>query len=965
MGAGGRLRRSLVWPIRFVVVATAIGVCATVVGGAQPQATAFASSQAGPLPALGTVFGMTADGSGGEYVVTDAVYSDRPAAQLFHVLSDGTLDPSWRITVFTGSAMSSNDMARSRPFSLLLFGSTLYVGGGFADVIAGGSTFGRGALAAFDSQTGALTGWDPELSGSTNTAVAALAEFSGVIYAGGSFTTVDGAVARNDAAAFNPMTGAPTSWNPNANGAVLALAVNNSTIYAGGEFTTVNASITRNHLASFNLSDGTATGWNPNVTGSFVDALAITGSTIYAGGSFTSVNSFVSRASLAAFDLTAGTVGSLNVQLQGGGTGPINVEVYALAISGSNLFIGGAFARAGASSSVGRNGLASVDLNSGMVTSWNPDVAEDVSISYVGSLDASGAPVYAAGLFSSVNSGLERNNLAEFDSTGAATGWATSATPTWLDLVNAARTGSGLPAVTDHPAWASAITSHLQYLANTTPSLMTGAYASMHTENPASPYYSAAGADAASSSNLDTAVNDTDAINSWLDAPFHAANMLAPDLQQVAFARLPYRNNGIENAGLDIWHGRSGSAAVTSPIVFPGAGTSTPIRLFSGEHPEPVPPTCTFASDEQPSLPLIVLLPQQPSSDLHATISGPMGSFSTDSGGACVISKYNYDPSTDSVYGSGGTSFFQSVPAVFIVAKRPFLEGGVYHATLVNGSQTIAWSFGIDVAGASADLSITGGTTSSGGGGGGGGGGSGHLDLSVSVSASAAQVEPGADVAYVITVTDLTADPANDLTAMVSLPTGAQVVSTYSERGSGCTVVAGNATVPCDLNYLSKDSPVGRITVVVKLNTAGANVLTASAAARQVELNTANNSGSATVQVGKTAPSPTPVSAPTPTPQSSKGKTVTGSSGPNTLMGTSRNDVLNGLGGNDVLRGLDGNDVLRGGAGRDLLFGGAGNDVLYARDGERDRLDCGAGRDVAYVDKLDTVAHCEQVHRHA
>jgi Ca2+-binding RTX toxin-like protein len=284
---------------------------------------------------------------------------------------------------------------------------------------------------------------------------------------------------------------------------------------------------------------------------------------------------------------------------------------------------------------------------------------------------------------------------------------------------------------------------------------------------------------------------------------------------------------------------------------------------------------------------------------------------------------------------------------------------------LVNGSQTIAWSFGIDVAGASADLSITGGTTSSGGGGGGGGGGSGHLDLSVSVSASAAQVEPGADVAYVITVTDLTADPANDLTAMVSLPTGAQVVSTYSERGSGCTVVAGNATVPCDLNYLSKDSPVGRITVVVKLNTAGANVLTASAAARQVELNTANNSGSATVQVGKTAPSPTPVSAPTPTPQSSKGKTVTGSSGPNTLMGTSRNDVLNGLGGNDVLRGLDGNDVLRGGAGRDLLFGGAGNDVLYARDGERDRLDCGAGRDVAYVDKLDTVAHCEQVHRHA
>jgi Ca2+-binding RTX toxin-like protein len=100
-----------------------------------------------------------------------------------------------------------------------------------------------------------------------------------------------------------------------------------------------------------------------------------------------------------------------------------------------------------------------------------------------------------------------------------------------------------------------------------------------------------------------------------------------------------------------------------------------------------------------------------------------------------------------------------------------------------------------------------------------------------------------------------------------------------------------------------------------------------------------------------------------PPAQPGKGKTITGTSGPNNLTGSSRNDVLNGLGGSDVLRGLGGNDVLRGGSGRDVLLGGIGNDIVYARDGERDRLDCGAGRDVAYVDKRDTVVHCEQVRR--
>jgi uncharacterized repeat protein (TIGR01451 family) len=291
------------------------------------------------------------------------------------------------------------------------------------------------------------------------------------------------------------------------------------------------------------------------------------------------------------------------------------------------------------------------------------------------------------------------------------------------------------------------------------------------------------------------------------------------------------------------------------------------------------------------------------------------------------------------------------------------IEGMIFGTNAWGGNGWgLAYTTAVVVAAATSGGGAGGTNTGSGSG---SGGGSGHLDLAVAVSASAAQVDPGANVTYVITVTDLTNDPANDLVATVTLPPGAQVVSTYSDRGSGCAVVAGSATVPCDLNYLSKDSPVGHITLVVKLNTAGANTFTATAAARQVETNTTNNSASATVQVGA-PPAPTPVSTTPSNPPGSSAKTSTlvGTAGGDVLNGTARNERLDGRAGNDVIRGGRGNDVITGGPGRDRLYGGPGNDTIYARDGERDIIDCGPGNDTVYVDKKDAVAHnCETIHR--
>jgi Ca2+-binding RTX toxin-like protein len=74
--------------------------------------------------------------------------------------------------------------------------------------------------------------------------------------------------------------------------------------------------------------------------------------------------------------------------------------------------------------------------------------------------------------------------------------------------------------------------------------------------------------------------------------------------------------------------------------------------------------------------------------------------------------------------------------------------------------------------------------------------------------------------------------------------------------------------------------------------------------------------------------------------------------------------VLRGGAGDDVLTGGAGNDRLTGGLGFDRIAGGPGNDRIDARDGKHDRVDCGAGRDTAFVDPGDTVnRNCELVHR--
>jgi Ca2+-binding RTX toxin-like protein len=77
------------------------------------------------------------------------------------------------------------------------------------------------------------------------------------------------------------------------------------------------------------------------------------------------------------------------------------------------------------------------------------------------------------------------------------------------------------------------------------------------------------------------------------------------------------------------------------------------------------------------------------------------------------------------------------------------------------------------------------------------------------------------------------------------------------------------------------------------------------------------------------------------------------------VTGSPFNDNLSGNAGPNRLVGGGGSDRLDGGQGSDSLDGGADDDTIMSADGVRDVVDCGAGNDSSYADRLDTAAGCE------
>ena len=84
-----------------------------------------------------------------------------------------------------------------------------------------------------------------------------------------------------------------------------------------------------------------------------------------------------------------------------------------------------------------------------------------------------------------------------------------------------------------------------------------------------------------------------------------------------------------------------------------------------------------------------------------------------------------------------------------------------------------------------------------------------------------------------------------------------------------------------------------------------------------------------------------------------------GGAGDDAVYGGPGADRLVGGPGSDLLSGGSLGDVLIGGTGFDRLLGGGNNDIVFARDGRRDWVNGGPGRDLVTRDRVDRVVAAE------
>ncbi len=344
-----------------------------------------------------TVKAAVADGRGGWYLAGDIGSVGGVArTRIAHLLPTGRLDAKWHPEV-NGSV---DALAR--------IGSTLYLGGEFTKF--GGLP--RIELAAVDSKTGAVEGWNPGVAAKKDNAVlvSALAPSADgkTIFVGGEFSRLAGQRVSN-VGAVDAATGKGRAWHPILNGDVNALDATARVIYAGGDFTNAGGE-PRSGLAALNIRTGKPTPWNPDCDGAITQiVVSPAGSPVFVAGDFASIGE-KSRRGLAAVDNGTGAATPWDPNIAG------YANTIALDAKQHTIYVGGEFESIG---DLARSNIAAVDTRSGLASAWNPGAIGDVDVVALGPTGS----LAVGGEFQSIGA-TPRTSLAALTPDGPLTDWA-------------------------------------------------------------------------------------------------------------------------------------------------------------------------------------------------------------------------------------------------------------------------------------------------------------------------------------------------------------------------------------------------------------------------------------------------------------------------------------------------------------------------------------------------------------
>ena len=229
----------------------------------------------------------------------------------------------WNGSNWTTLSWGTNGTGSHTVFALAVLGRDVYAGGAFGTA-AGTPT---NPVAKWNGST-----WSP-VGSDVSGVVDALAVSGNDLYAAGAFGA---------GPAFGIAKWDGSSWSALGSGVntiVYALAVSGSNVYAGGRFTTAGGSAA-NYIAKWDGSN-----WSPLGSGVdyWVTALAVSGNDVYAGGEFERADgnpaNYIAKWNGSSWSPLGSGMGAVSF--------PVRPYVFALAVSGNDLYAGGEFTTAG------------------------------------------------------------------------------------------------------------------------------------------------------------------------------------------------------------------------------------------------------------------------------------------------------------------------------------------------------------------------------------------------------------------------------------------------------------------------------------------------------------------------------------------------------------------------------------------------------------------------------------------
>jgi len=258
---------------------------------------------------------------------------------------------------------------------------------------------------------------------------------------------------------------------------------------------------------------------------------------------------------------------------------------------------------------------------------------------------------------------------------------------TGISYVNYYRATAYLPPVAENATWSQGDWLHARYATKND--------VLQHSEDPSNPWYTTDGDAAARASNQigswDTAASDEWAVDTWMQAAFHAVGILDPALLQVGYGSYREVNGGLQMAaGLDVIRGLGAvPPSVELPVRWPGNEITVPLTRHILEAPDPL--TSCPGYTVPAGLPVLLIMgggDPPPSVGSH--------SFSDSSGALehCLFDGTTY-VNPDSALQSLGRSILRARNAIVLVPRAPLTPGGSYTASINVNGHDYTWSFHI------------------------------------------------------------------------------------------------------------------------------------------------------------------------------------------------------------------------------------------------------------------------------